>query len=316
MPNEMTTAPDACPDRARAIIDGMIAGYKLQPRSPLLKSPASQGLEFESVSFPSEDGVPLEAWFIPRSGSDKLIIANHPRYFSRYGFPSHLEPWKSMFAVGGNDFEVDFIPDYKILHDADYNVLTYDLRNLGHSGAGNGGISSGGVLESRDVIGSLRYARARPDLGKMRTALFSRCLGCNATLFAIAGRPEEFAGVRALVGVQPLSPRRIIERVLALNGIGEEGVAEVARGIEFATSFAIDAMSPIAPSSAVQLPTFLYGVREDVLTKPSDLQAMFDNIPAAEKELFWIEGSTRRWDGYTYFARHPQRMLQWFAKFI
>ena len=29
-----------------------------------------------------------------------------------------------MFAAGGNDFEVNFIRDYKILHDAGYNVLT------------------------------------------------------------------------------------------------------------------------------------------------------------------------------------------------
>jgi dipeptidyl aminopeptidase/acylaminoacyl peptidase len=112
-------------------------------------------LEYENVTFPSEDGVPLEAWFIPRAGSRKLLIANHPRFFSRYGFPSHLEPWRSMFAAGGNDFEVSFIRDYKILHDAGYNVLTYDLRNLGHSGSANGGMCTGGIYESRDVVGSI-----------------------------------------------------------------------------------------------------------------------------------------------------------------
>jgi len=30
---------------------------------------------------------------------------------------------------------------------------------------------------------------------------------------------------------------------------------------------------------------FLYGVHDDVLTDPSDLQAMYDNIPIAEKKL-------------------------------
>lgn len=52
-------------------------------RAPLLKTPGDYDLDFETVSFPSKDGVPLEAWFIPCSGSKKLIIANHPRWFNR-----------------------------------------------------------------------------------------------------------------------------------------------------------------------------------------------------------------------------------------
>ena len=38
----------------------------------------------------------------------------------------------------------------------------------------------------------------------------------------------------------------------------------------------------------VRVPTFLYQVRDDVLTHPSDVQAMFDNIPVADKQLQWI----------------------------
>lgn len=99
-------------------------------RSPILSTPAAAGLQFEDVTFPSEDGVPLGAWFIPRAGSDKLIIVNHPKGFSRSGRPSHLDPWKSMFASSGNDFKVDFIPEYEILHEAGYDILTYDLRRI------------------------------------------------------------------------------------------------------------------------------------------------------------------------------------------
>jgi hypothetical protein len=88
--------------------------------------------------------VPLEGWFIPAAGSDKLIIANHPMGFSRAGMPTHLEPWRSIWAPSGNDFEVNLVPDYKILHDAGYSVLAYDLRNFSLSGAANGGIASSG----------------------------------------------------------------------------------------------------------------------------------------------------------------------------
>lgn len=295
---------------ADAIIERMVEGYKLQPRSPLLRCPSSQGLAFENLTFPSEDGVPLEGWFIPRQGSDKLIVANHPRYFSRYGFPSHLEPWKSMFASGGNDFEVDFNPDYRILHEAGFNVLTYDLRNLGHSGAGNGGISSGGVFESRDVIGSLRFVRSRSDLATMKLALFSRCLGCNATLFAVERLPEEFASVVCMIGVQPLSPRSIMERILELNNIPPARIADVEEGIRLATSLLLDDMSPVRAAGHNRIPTFLYQVRDDALTHQEDVQSIFDAMPAIDKKLVWLDG-TRRWDGYTYFQRQPEQVLDW-----
>jgi uncharacterized protein len=62
------------------------------------------------------------------------------------------------------------------------------------------------------------------------------------------------------------------------------------------------------------VPTFLYQVHDDVLTEPSDVQTMFDNIPIADKKLQWIHGTTRRWDGYLEFQRHPGPMLEWFAK--
>jgi hypothetical protein len=55
-----------------------------------------------------------------------------------------------------------------------------------------------------------------------------------------------------------------------------------------------------------------YAKNAHALTKPSDVQQIFDNIPANDKKLFWIEGNTRRWDGYDYFPEHPEQMLEWF----
>ena len=287
-------------------------GFRQQMRSPVLHTPAQAGLAYEDLTFPSEDGVPLEAWYIRCEGSTKLIIMNHPRWFSRAGCPAHLEPWKSLGAMAGNDFEVNFIPDFRVLHDAGYNVLTYDLRNFGHSGSGNGGLSSGGRFESRDVIGSLAFARKQ--WPGMTIALFSRCLGCNATFFAHERRPDLFTDVRCLVGVQPISVRVIMERTFELTGFPMDRFEDVNDAAILATSFSLDDMSPRTAAKGMTIPTFLYQVRNDLMTRPSDVQAMFDNIPTSDKELFWIEGTTRRWDGYTYFARHPERMLAWFDR--
>jgi esterase/lipase len=63
----------------------------------------------------------------------------------------------------------------------------------------------------------------------------------------------------------------------------------------------MDQMSPIECAKNVRVPTFIIQVHNDALTKSSDVQQIFDNIPVIDKKLFWIEGSTRRWDGYNYF---------------
>jgi uncharacterized protein len=43
---------------------------------------------------------------------------------------------------------------------------------------------------------------------------------------------------------------------------------------------------------------------------------MFDNNPIAEKELSSIEGTTRRWNGYTYFQKNARRMLERFDTYM
>ena len=290
-------------------------GFSWLRRSPVWHWPSEHGLAYEDVTFPARDGVPLEGWFIPAPGSGKLIIANHPMGFSRSGMPAHLQPWHADWAPSGNGFEVDLVPDYKILHDAGYNVLAYDLRNHGLSSAANGGVTTHGNTEGRDVAGSLAYARTRPETSDMAIGLFSRCMGAVATFAAMTRFPAAFDGVRCLVSPQPVTPRYIVQRRLAVLGLGDR-LHDFDTLIRLRTSFGLDQRIPQEWARNVRVPTFLYQVRGDILTDPSDVQAMYDNIPIAEKKLQWIEGTTARWDGYLEFQRRPQPMLDWFAQYM
>ena len=212
---------DSAQQQSDEALQRFAAGFSSPPRSPVLHWPSEHDLEYEDITFPALDGVPIEAWFIPAPGSDKLIIANHPLGFTRSGIPTHLEPWHAAWAPSGNGFEVDLVPDYKILHDAGYNVLAYDLRNHGLSSAANGGVVTHGFTESRDVVGSLEYARTRPDTRDMIIGLFSRCMGCVSTFAAMTRFPAAFDGVRCLVSPQPITPRYIALRRLAVIGLGD-----------------------------------------------------------------------------------------------
>src|SRR5580692_10077758 len=306
-------APALTEEQIDRLLQQMADSFAQQLRAPILHSPDEHGLDYEDVTFPALDGVPLEGWFIPAAGSNKLIVANHPMGFSRAGIPAHLEPWRSIWAPSGNDLEVNLVPDYKILHDAGYNVLAYDLRNFGLSSAANGGIGSSGIFEARDVAGSLAYARSRLDTRGMTTGLFSRCLGCSSTFAAMTQFPDVFDGIRSLVEPQPVTMTTIRARRLAGLGVPAGRIDDLEQRSILQTSIGFARRAPQEWARNVRVPAFLYQVHDDVLTDSSDVQAMFDNIPLADKKLQWIYGTTRRWDGYLEFQRHPEPMLDWFA---
>ena len=300
-----TTAPGIPTPRAQAFIDGLAELMAHSARTPILRRPDEYGLEYEDVFFPAMDGVTLEGWFIP-ADSDRLLICNHPMPCNRYGYPGHLEPWTDF---GG--FEVNFLPEYKILHDAGYNILTYDLRNHGRSGMGSGGIIGHGVLEYRDVIGSLHYANSRTDTKDMKTALYSRCLGANSTVVAMNKYPEEFRHILAMIALQPAAPRGFVEAGLDRAGIanGRESFDEA---LHRRSGYRLDDFRPIEDTRAVTVPTLVAQVHDDFTMPPSYVQAIYDNIAAEDKKLFWIEGTDLRFQGYNYFGEHPELVLQWF----
>jgi uncharacterized protein len=153
------------------------------------------------------------------------------------------------------------------------------------------------------------------DTRKMAIGLFSRCLGASSTFAAMTQFPEAFDGVLCLVAAQPVTARTIIERRLAGLGLPEH-INDLEQRIIVRTGINFARRSPQEWASNVRVPTYLYQVRDDALTHQSDVQAMYDNIPVAEKQLHWIEGTTARWDGYLEFQRRPEPIVAWLAKYL
>lgn len=302
------------PGNVEALLDAIAKGLAYSSRSPVLRNPSDSGLQWEGINFPSSDGTTLEGWLIPCAGSDKIIICSHAFGFSKAGFPSYFEPWKSAWGPG-NDYEINFVHDYRILHEAGYNVLAYDFRNHGHSAAANGGLTSNNRFEMRDVVGSLDYVRTHPSLAKMKIGLFARCMGANATFRALATNPDAFVGVSCLVAPLLLSARVALDRMLDGAGLPDHA-DETDRRQQKLTGVFLSEASPVDWAPSVTLPTLTYGVRDDALTVSSDLEAIFNAIGTDEKSMFWIDNTTSRWDGYMFFQRHPKRVLEWFDKYM
>jgi hypothetical protein len=69
-------------DQVKQLIKTLANTFGHPIRSPILRTPDEYGLEYKNVSFPSMDGVPLEAWFMP-ADSAGMAITTSPSTRSR-----------------------------------------------------------------------------------------------------------------------------------------------------------------------------------------------------------------------------------------
>src|ERR687892_301265 len=283
-------------------------------RSVLHKTPDDYGMTGRrDIYFPSDDGTPLEGWYIPAKGgeSDKLVIFNHALPMCRVGFPGHLgEPWSNFDAV-----EIDFVIQYKHLTDSGYNVLTYDIRNHGNSSAANGGLSGIGRWEWRDCVGVKNYVDSHPTLGKMTVGLYSQCMGGNSQYEAIYRRPDLFENVRCMCSPMVVSMAAIYSAMSEVQGVSQYQELIDLELLKMGGWLAAE-MTPHLWASGVKMPVLMIQVLKDEWTRnPEDAQKTFDLLASKEKELFWIKNTKKRFrDGYNYFGRNPEKVIAFFDK--
>ena len=279
------------------------------PRTPILRRPDEYGLEYEDISFTSADGIVLEGWYMPaKKPSHKIVICNHFSPGNRYGYAGHIKPWKN---AGG--FEVNFLPKYKALVEAGYNVLAYDLRNHGFSAPAQNGGYNPELFEYKDVIGSIQYVKSRNDTKDMDIHLHSMCLGGNATLVAMRKAPDAFENIKSMVLIQPISGDALVRKLCKNMRMGKKGELAFEKYYRELWGYKISDSSPILDAPYVKIPTLVVQVRNDAFTyAEEDVQAIYDGIATKEKKIFWIEGTTQRFRGYTYFSDNPKLMLDWY----
>jgi len=126
--------------------------------------PEDMGVAYEDVQLTTPDGVQLAGWYIP-SQNGAAIIALH-------GF-------------SGNRMHV--LPHMRILHQAGYGVLLYDLRAMGESG---GDVYHYGWQGQMDVTPAVDYLIARPEVDADRIGILGLSSGGMTALNAAAGIPE------------------------------------------------------------------------------------------------------------------------------
>jgi uncharacterized protein len=146
-------------------------GFYISVRPPRILSshtPKNLALDYQEVSFVTEDRILLRGWFIPHQegAAAKAIIALH-------GYP----------ADKGN-----ILPVVAFLSEK-YNLLLFDFRYLGQS---EGPYSTVGAEETRDVRSAVAFLKAR---GLHEVGIWGFSMGAAVALMAAPGLPE----VKAIV---------------------------------------------------------------------------------------------------------------------
>jgi alpha-beta hydrolase superfamily lysophospholipase len=145
---------------------------------------------YQNVHLHATDGVPLEAWWIPavrnrRTDDRGTVNWGHETVLLCHGF--------------GGDKGRDLFLARDLVANG-YNVLAIDLRAHGQSG---GEFTGFGGIESRDVLGAVRWLQAhRPDESRRIVGL-GESLGAVALIEAAADPGEQGQAIDAIAAYDP-----------------------------------------------------------------------------------------------------------------
>ncbi|MEM1021280.1 MAG: alpha/beta hydrolase [Sphingomonadales bacterium] len=287
-----------------------LANMMLKPLpQPFPQTPEAYGLAYRDVAFETRDGLTLRGWLI-NEDAPKMVIMTHFGYrANRYGYQVKCQPRLSK----PYNKEIEFCRVAMRLVEAGYGVLMYDLRNHGTSDRTALGVGTGGIEERFDVLAAAKFIATEESTQGKPIGLLSYCYGANTTFFAFEEDAAALThcGVKALVALQPLSNGDY----LSAMGLPQAVLTAAQKHYE-EQSGGYDFFAPMERATPhVSVPTRMVQARKDPFTNLGKVKAMFDGIPA-EKEMFWLETPTHRFDGYNWFADNPRDMLDWFDRLV
>jgi fermentation-respiration switch protein FrsA (DUF1100 family) len=270
---------------------------------PIAKTPASLGLRFANVSFPSrDDQISLKGWLIPgvlpdgRLTVDRIIVVVHGTRTNREDPGAHLLELTVALARNG------------------LGVLSFDMRGMGESPPAP---LSMGNLEQRDVLGAVDFLRSGtppfPELGRPRIiGGLGISMGASTLLLAAAVEP----GIRAMVSdsayaeIVPILEREIAKRSVApigrVPGVLAPSALVMARlfyGVDFFAARPVATIARIAPRPIL----LIHGTADDYvpISNFRELNAAAASAPGAHVTT-WIVPN----------ARHAQAFKKTGAEYV
>lgn len=275
------------------------------PQQPLYATPASLGLQFKYVTFPSRiDQVQLKGWFIPgvlpggKLTAQRTIIMVHGTRANRADQAAGLLNLSVALAQHG------------------FAVLAFDMRGTGESPPAP---LSLGYFEQRDVLGAVDFLRsgplAYPDLGRPRIiGGYGVSMGGATLLMAAAQEPAFRAIVSdcAYADIIPILEREVPQRghVPGLFTPGALIAVRVLYGVDYYAVRPVDVVASIAPR-----PIFFIQGASDTYVPPSNmdmLAAAARTAPNANVQTWLVPGAAHAQSFHTEGTVYVDRVVAFY----
>ncbi len=260
------------------------------PRYFLTTTPAELGIQFEQISFKSNDQIRLKGWFIP--------AVNNP------------EAPTIIIAHGLGASKSDFVNLSGVLCKNGFNVLLFDFRAHGES---SGKSCSLGLKEQKDISAAVDYVLSRPDVINFKIGLYGFSLG-GATGIIEASNNHKISAVAADTPFASLKriSEDVIKRSYRLPSFPFIPLANIFYRLSFNGW-----MGQVSPSAVIHKisprPILLISSDVDEMTPLYHAKELFNNA-ADPKELWIIEGASH---GGTISAdkeKYNRKLLAFFSQ--
>ncbi len=258
-------------------------------RTPIYATPASLGLQYKDVTFPSRgDGLQLKGWFIPG------VLPN-----------SHLTSQRTIIMLHGNqtnraDKDASILRLSGDLTRRGFAILAFDMRGAGESADAPRSL---GYLEQRDALGAVDFLRSGPlpfpELGRPHAIVgWGLSLGGATLILAAAQEPAIQAIVSDCAFANGLSR---LERDIPAQGHlpsvftpGGLVAYQALYGVDFYHTSPVAVIASIAPRPIL----LIHGANDNKThkdTPPSDmytLAAAALSAPNANVQTWLVPGAT------------------------
>jgi dipeptidyl aminopeptidase/acylaminoacyl peptidase len=251
-------------------------------------SPFETDIEgYEEVQFRTADGLALYGWWLPRPGSQRVVI----------GLPGHRSVKSDLLGIGS------------ALWRAGNNVLLFDWRSRGQSDVAQHSLA---YYELRDAEAALAYARQRVPDGRFGVVGYS--MGASVALLLAARAPD----VQAVVADSPFTGiSEVVAHGVAHYHLPVRAVVPLAdRLTSWRYGYRFGAVRPIEAVAAVSpRPLLLIHGSADSLIPVSHAYQLF-GVAREPKEL-WIIPNAEHCGGYFADRRaYVERVAAFFENYL
>ena len=256
-----------------------VAGMFYYPDHRVYDTPASLGLKYEAVSFPSRDGTRLSGWFVPATGKAKGTVIH---------FHGNAQNMTAHFAF------VSWLPA------EGFNVFVFDYRGYGES---QGNPDRDGLY--MDSSAAIDHVRSRKDLDKNRLLVFGQSLGGAQAITAVGGNDKQ--GIRAVVVEATFfSYRSIVRDKLAAIPLLSWFKAPLSHLLISNEYSPVDYVATLAPVPLL----LVYGTGDEVI--PYQHGSLLLERARAPKSFWRIEGGGHTEAFIDPGSPHRRRLVEFF----